>query len=79
MFDSLQQMAKMDREGAPGEDNKGQLNYYVIIIGEFSVLFYESVDCKAYLLVLYRKYASYRYSRYKTERTSFRQFRFSSS
>lgn len=35
MFDSLQQMAKMDREGATGEDNKGQLNYYVIIIGKF--------------------------------------------
>lgn len=35
MFDSLQQMAKMDREGAAGEDNKDQLNYYVIIIGKY--------------------------------------------
>jgi len=42
MFDSLKQMAKLDGEG--GED-KGQLNYHVILIGQFgyiSVSDYES-------------------------------------
>lgn len=30
MFDSLKQMAKLDGEG----EDKGQLNYHVILIGE---------------------------------------------
>jgi exocyst complex component 1 len=31
MFDSLKQVAKLDGEG----EDKGQLNYHVILIGEF--------------------------------------------
>jgi hypothetical protein len=30
MFDSLQQMAKLEGEG----EDKGQLNYHIILIGE---------------------------------------------
>lgn len=33
MFDSLRQMAKMDGEG----EDKGQLNYHVILIGEWAL------------------------------------------
>jgi hypothetical protein len=35
MFDSLQQMAKMNGEG----DEKGQLNYHVILIGAFDLCY----------------------------------------
>ena len=38
MFDSLKQMAKMDGEG----EDKGQLNYHVILIGEYHNVVYES-------------------------------------
>lgn len=34
MFDALKHMAKMEGEG----EDKGQLNYHVILIGMFSVL-----------------------------------------
>lgn len=35
MFDSLKQMAKMEGEG----EDKGQLNYHVILIGEIQALY----------------------------------------
>ena len=35
MFSALKQMAKMDGEG----EDKGQLNYHVILIGKFSLAF----------------------------------------
>lgn len=37
MFDSLQQMAKMDGEASAGEA-KGMLNYHIIIIGSYPLL-----------------------------------------
>jgi Exocyst complex component Sec3 len=42
MFDSLKQMAKMNGDG----DEKGQLNYHVILIGAFS--FFKNIFCGIY-------------------------------
>jgi exocyst complex component 1 len=42
MFDCLQQMAKISDEG----EDKGQLNYHVILIGE----------CRLYLHVVHKAY-----------------------
>lgn len=59
IFDALQQMAKMDRDGSTVEDNKDQLNYHVIIIGASPLTL-------LFLLSTYwccgpdRKYASHR-------------------
>lgn len=40
MFECLQQMAKMDGEGqGQGGEGKDQLNYHVILIGEWSLSF----------------------------------------
>lgn len=50
IFDALQQMAKMDRDGSTVEDNKDQLNYHVIIIGPSRPAFSSS---HSYVLMLW--------------------------
>jgi hypothetical protein len=37
VFGTLQQIAKMDRGDAQAVEDKGQLNYHVIMIGEWMV------------------------------------------
>ena len=45
IFATIQHIAKMDRAEAQAAEDKGQLNYNVILIGETSTFLRSSIQC----------------------------------